>query len=119
VQDGVELRNYLLERIREFENGRNTTMFNNNTRSLGVAIGSFAHGGTVQYSLFDNRIKQDTVRKTMYNIKDKYGRNIVRKGVELFDPYVMKDAIGFGSVRDMESIGGDEIINKYMLEEDF
>lgn len=119
IQDGIELRNYLLERIREFERSRNTTMFNKNTQSMGVAIGSFMHGGTVQYSLFDNRIKQDTARKVMYNIKDRYGRNIVRKGVELFDPYVMKDAIGFGSVRDMESIGGDAIINKYMLEEDF
>ena len=37
----------------------------------------------------------------MYNIKDRYGKNTVRKGSELFDPHVMKDAIGFGSVKDM------------------
>jgi DNA polymerase-4 len=119
VQDGLELRHYLLDRIRDFERGRNTTMFNKETQSMGVVIGNFMMGGTVQYSLFDNRMKQDKVRKTMYNIKDKYGRNIVRKGVEMLDPYVMKDAIGFGSVRDMGNGIDGEIVNKYMLEEDF
>ncbi len=119
VQDGLELRRYLVQQIEMFERSRNTTMFNKNTQSLGVAIGSFMSGGNLQYSLFDNRMKQDVVRKAMYNIKDKYGRNIVRKGVEMLDPYVMKDAIGFGSVKDMGNGIDGEIVNKYMLEEDF
>src|SRR5205085_954952 len=50
VQDGIELRSYLLDRIREFEKSRNTTMFNKETQSLGVAIGNFTSGCRLQYS---------------------------------------------------------------------
>ena len=72
----------------------------------------------MQYSLFDNRIKKDTVRRVMYQIKDRFEqKNIVRKGCELFVPNVMKVAIGFGSVKDMLMKEG-EVKNKFMLEED-
>jgi DNA polymerase-4 len=119
VQDGIELRNYILERIEEFQRSRGVeTIFTNKTQSLGIAIQGFVSDKVLQYSLFDNRMKKDLVRKAMYNIKDKYGKNIVRKGSELFTPNVMKDAIGFGSVRDMSNDMG-EVRNKYMLEEDF
>jgi DNA polymerase-4 len=84
---------------------------------MGVTVGSFVDGKVLQYSLFDNRLKKDLLRKTMYNIKDKYGKNTVRKGSELFIPDIMKDAIGFGSVKDMLVEEG-VIKNKYLLEED-
>ena len=72
----------------------------------------------MQYSLFDNRIKKDVVRRVMYQIKDRFEqKNIVRKGCELFVPNVMKDAIGFGSVKDMLMKEG-EVKNKFMLEEE-
>jgi DNA polymerase-4 len=118
VQDGIELRNYIQERISEFERSRRIeTVFSNNTQSLGVAIHSFVSDKVLQYSLFDNRLRKDVLRKAMYNIKDKYGKNIVRKGSELFEPKVMKDAIGFGSVKDLAADSGT-IKNKYLLEED-
>jgi DNA polymerase-4 len=82
---------------------------------MGVAISNFIHGARIQYSLFENKIKADTARKTMYNIKDRYGKNIVRKACETIQPHEMKDAIGFGSVKDLYE--GDKF-NKYMLEED-
>jgi DNA polymerase IV len=53
----------------------------------------------------------------MYNIKDRYGKNVIRKGAELYDAKVMKDAIGFGSVKDMIVEDG-EVRNKYLLEEE-
>ena len=72
----------------------------------------------MQYSLFDNRIKKDTVRRVMYQIKDHFEHStIVRKGCELFVPNVMKDAIGFGSVKDMV-MKGTEVKNKFLLEEE-
>jgi DNA polymerase IV len=120
VQDGIELRNYIQERIGALQRSKNIdTIFTDKTQSMGVGIQSFVSDKVLQYSLFDNRLKKDIVRKAMYNIKDKYGKNIVRKGSELFEPHVMKDAIGFGSVRDMvvdEASG--EVRNKYMLEEE-
>jgi len=119
VQDAMELRSYIKERIIEFERSRNLeTVFTNKVLSMGVAIQQFVKGDVLQYSLFDNKIKKDMIRKTMYNIKDRYGKNTVRKGSELFNPHVMHDAIGFGSVRDMGLGGNGEIRNKYLLEED-
>jgi DNA polymerase IV len=119
VQDAMELRSYIKERISEFERSRNiATIFTDKTTNLTVAIQSFMKDTVMQYSLFDNRIKKDTVRKVMYEIKDAFDqKNIVRKGCELLVPRVMKDAVGFGSVRDM-SVKAGEVKNRHLLEED-
>jgi len=119
VQDAMELRSYIQEKISAFQQQQHIeTVFTNKVQSLGIAIQSFVSDKVLQYSLFDNKIKKDLLRKTMYSIKDKYGKNTVRKGSELFEPHVMKDAIGFGSVKDMIMQPGGEIKNKYLLEED-
>ncbi len=118
VQDAMELRSYIQERIADFEKSRSIeTVFSSKTQSMGVAIQNLVSDKVLQYSLFDNRLKKDVVRKVMYNIKDKYGKNLVRKGSELFEPDVMKDAIGFGSVKDMVVQDDGEVRNKYLLEE--
>ena len=124
VQDAMELRRYLLEQIQQQERATNKVMFNSNTRSMGIATQGFVLGSNMQYSLFDNRISMDKVRKVMYSLKDKYEqKNIIRKGAELLVPNVMKDAIGFGSVKDMvvvrdEDGYGEEVRNQYLLEDD-
>jgi DNA polymerase-4 len=117
IQDGLELRRYIKDKMQEFERERNTTLFNSNIQNIGVGIQNFVSDKVLQYSLFDNRIQHDMLRKVMYNIKDKYGKNSVRKGCELFDPKIMKDAIGFGSVRDMTANDGI-VRNQYLLEEE-
>lgn len=120
VQDAMELRSYIQQRIADFERSHKPAIvFNDKTFNIAVAIQSFIKGSVMQYSLFDNRIKKDMLRKVMYQIKDRFEqKNIVRKGSELFVPDVMKDAIGFGSVRDMLVKDG-EVKNKYLLEEDY
>jgi len=119
LQDATEMRHYIEERMNEFLNSHNLpTMFTDKTQSIGVGIQQFVSDKVMQYSLFDNRMQKDKLRKVMYGIKDKYGKNIVRKGSELFAPNEMKDAIGFGSVRDMVMLDDGEIRNKYLLEED-
>jgi DNA polymerase-4 len=118
LQDAMEMRGYIQQRIHEFSVAHNIeTVFTPKTSNIGVAIYNFVDGRIMQYSLFDNKIKKDLARKVIYNIKDRYGKNTVRKGSELFVPDILKDAIGFGSVKDM-SPNGTEIRNKYMLEED-
>ncbi len=119
VQDAGELRAYIKERIADYERSRGiATLFTEKVTNLTVAIQGFVKDNVMQYSLFDNRLKRDVVRKVMYNIKDYYDqKNIVRKGSELFNPHVMKDAIGFGSVRDMLVKEG-KVKNKHLLEED-
>ncbi|NDC39974.1 MAG: DNA polymerase IV, partial [Chitinophagia bacterium] len=119
IQDAMELRRYLIERMHTYCLARNLpTLLTTQLRSLGVVVCQFIGDKTLQYSLFDNRMKHDVLRKAMYNIKDKYGKNSVRKGGELLQPKVMRDAIGFGSVKDMSITDDGDIKNKYMLEEE-
>lgn len=124
LQDAMEMRQYIKDRIQRFENERNTTLLNNRIQHMGVAIRNFIRAEHVSYTLFDNKMRQDKLRSVLYGIKDRYGRDIVRKASETIAPKVMTDAIGFGSVRDMYTseedpeLGyRDRIVNKYLLEE--
>ena len=120
LQDSVEMISYIKERIREYERSHNLApLFTPQTTNLAVFITSFMTDKVMQYNLFDNRIKKDLVRKVMYKIKDDFDQaNIVRKGCELFMPNVMKDAIGFGSVRDMAGNAQGKVKNKHLLEDE-
>ncbi len=115
VQDAMELRRYILQKVNQMEADRNIeTIFTSQVAQMGVGIQKFSSDMCVQYSLFDNRIRQDVLRKAVYNIKDTYGKNIIRKASELFEPKVMRDAIGFGSVKDMYANN----FNQYAIEDD-
>lgn len=115
LQDAVEIRRHLEERMQAFEQSHDTTILNNQAAQMGVTIADFFPAAYIQYNLFENKMQADKVRKTIYQIKDKYGKNIVRKASETISPNEMVDAIGFGSVKDLYE--GDHF-NKYLLEED-
>lgn len=114
-QDAMEIRTYIQQKMRDFEQKAKTTLFNHQIQHMVVAISNFMKLKDVQYGLFDNRMRQDLVRKAMYHIKDDFGKNSVRKASETIQHKVMTDAIGFGSVKDLYS-GGN--FNHYLLEED-
>lgn len=120
VQDGMEMVTQIRGRMSDYEHSRGIdSLLTPQTTNLAVFISSFVKDTALQYSLFNNNIKKDTVRKVMYQIKDRFEqKNIVRKGSEMFNPYVMKDAIGFGSVRDMGLDKDGNVKNQYVLEED-
>lgn len=119
VQDAMEMRQYIQQKMDEFTQARSIpTLLTSSVIKMTVVIHSFVNSQVMQYSLFDNRMKKDMLRKVVYDIKDAYDqKNIVRRGSELLRPYVMKDAIGFGSVKDMLVTDG-EVRNRHMLEED-
>ncbi len=124
VQDATDVRNYLKDKIAAFEREHSIRMFHAGTLSMGVVISGFIRSDQVSYTLFDNKMRQDQLRMVMYHIKDRYGRDIVRKASETVAPGEMKDAIGFGSVKDIygslvdkEGNTYKEVINKYLLEE--
>jgi DNA polymerase-4 len=48
--------------------------------------------------------KMETARKTMHSIKDQFGHNKIMRAVELTDNKVIKDVIGFGSVKDLTDL---------------
>lgn len=119
VQDALEIRQYLMHNIRKFEQDhRIETMFNNQVKGIGVAIMDFLKEEHVAYGLFDNRMKQDQLRKVMYNIKDQYGKYKVRRASETVQKSHLNDAIGFGSVKDLYADAENhKEINQFLLEE--
>ncbi len=119
VQDGMYMRRYILDKMAEHERAYNiSSLLTDKVQNMGVTVMGFVDEKLLQYGLFDNQMKQDIVRKVMYEMKDKYRKNIVRKGSEILVPGVLKDAIGFGSVKDMSPDSNGEVVNKFMLEED-
>lgn len=122
LQDAMEMRQYIMNKVHEFEKAHHLdTLFTDKTQNIGIAIRNFVKAAYVSYTLFDNRMQQDKLRKVIYTIKDRFGRDIVRKATETIAPNEMKDAIGFGSVKDMYTADGkfeNNIVNKYLLEEE-
>ncbi len=116
TQDAIDIRQYIKQRMAEFEQEhKGWKLFNNKTQHMCVSITNFVSDKYMQYSLFDNNIRKDWLRKAMYAIKDEYGKNSVRRAAETIQHDVMRDAIGFGSVKDLYE--GNHF-NQYLLEED-
>lgn len=120
TQDALEMRQYIRQRIEAFEKEREYKLFNTSVQGMGISISNFVKGERIQYGLFDNKINQDKARAVLYDIKDKYNKNIVRKASETVQPHEMRDAIGFGSVKDLYIADGvtDRSTNQYLLEDD-
>lgn len=116
TQDAMEMRSYLLHNMQAFEQSHRVALLSNKTQHMVVVVSNFVIDKFMQYGLFDNRMRQDKARKAMYVIKDKYGRDIVRRASETVAPDVMRDAIGFGSVKDLYD-GGQTRLNEYLLQE--
>ena len=102
LQDGIEIMNIILERIKiaEQEKG-DITIINNGITSMGVYITEFQDAGIIQLALWDNKFKEDNLRKVVYSIKDKFGYEKILHGAEIQDTPVLKDVIGFGSIKDL------------------
>lgn len=115
TQDGLEMRRYIQQQMLDFEKNKKTKLLGNKTQHMVVSIANFVSDQLVQYTLFDNNIRRDVLRKAMYKIKDEYGKNSVRRAVETLQHDVMRDAIGFGSVKDLYE--GNHF-NQYLMEED-
>lgn len=119
VQDAMEMLRYIDCRINEYEKQQHIKVLRRDIMSMGIIVGDFVSSEQMQYGLFDNRMQTDRLRKVMYHIKDKYGKNSVRKASETIEAGQMKDAIGFGSVKDLyQDIDDNKGFNKFLLEED-
>lgn len=114
-QDAMELRKYILHHIQKAEKD-NTTILNKNIKYMGVVVMDFLGSQHIQYSLFDDRSKKDKLRKVIYDLKDTYGKYSIRKGTELTVKSNIKDAIGFGSVKDLYT-DNNHSLNQFLLEE--
>jgi DNA polymerase-4 len=102
IQDGIILMNLIKERIHQFESKYQTNpIFTTDVRSIGVNITNFIKDPDVHPNLFEDNTRTDTLRKTVYEIKNKFGDIKLLRATELSDNMIVKDVIGFGSVKDL------------------
>ncbi|MFN0275019.1 MAG: hypothetical protein ACKVPJ_04685 [Chitinophagales bacterium] len=102
IQSGIEIMQILRKRMEKHSEENNfEDVINKRITSIGVWVSDFVEDKYVQYSLFGNKMKEDTLRKTVYSIKDKFGTDKIIPASELSDEPVLKDVIGFGSIKDL------------------
>ncbi|MFN5705686.1 MAG: DNA polymerase IV, partial [bacterium] len=102
IQDGIELMNLIRERIDQFlQKYHAKPIFTTDVRSLGITVTNFVKKEDVQPNLFEDRSRQNKLRETVYQIKNRFGDIKLLRATELTENMVVKDVIGFGSVKDL------------------
>jgi DNA polymerase-4 len=102
IQDGIILMNLIKERIHQFETKHHTkSVFTTDIRSIGITITNFVKSQDVHPNLFEDTSRKDQLRKTVYEIKNKFGDIKLLRATELSENIIVKDVIGFGSVKDL------------------
>jgi len=105
VQDAVSLMQMIRIRIEKFENlHRVGPIMNTRITSMRVAVTDFVDNGDMLYNLFEDMDQKQTALKTMHEIKDKFGPTKLVRAMELTETQVVKDVIGFGSVKDLSEL---------------
>jgi DNA polymerase-4 len=94
VQDAVSLMRMIRLRMARFMEKTST----------GLAVTNFVNNGNMLYSLFEDMDRKETALKTMHQIKDKFGSDKLIRAMEMTDGKVIKDVIGFGSVKDLTDL---------------
>ncbi len=102
LQGAIEMQDVILDRIRVKEVGiDNGKIINQDITRMTVWVTDFSDSDYVQYALFGDNLRKDNLRKVVYSIKDHFGFEKIHLAGELTATPVMKDVIGFGSIKDM------------------
>ncbi len=100
VQDAMKMILLIKNRMEHFQKqNRCEPVINTQMNMMGVNVFNFIPACALQYDMFENNVQQHHLRKTMYDIKKKFGNDSILKAAELQEVEVYKDAIGFGSVK--------------------
>lgn len=104
LQGAIDMMNVVLQRIRKFEEENECEpIINGNITRMVVHITEFNRDTEfVQFSLFENNVRKDNLRKEVYNLKNRLGFEKIVHAAELTDTPVYKDVIGFGSIKDLD-----------------
>lgn len=109
IQDGVELYRLIKTFIQKFEQKHPCEpVLNEYIRRMSVGVSQFITSQLVQYTLFEDSTRRDKLRKTYYDIKNRFGADKILRASELSDNPVMRDVIGFGSIRELPDLDEDE-----------
>lgn len=111
IQDGVEIYRAVLNRIEDFEkNNPGEKLVNHGIISLSLSVSHFVNETMVQYNLFEDNSKKDNLRKVVYDLKDKFGKQKLMRAIEVREGNIMQDVIGFGSVKDLYNDEKTELV---------
>jgi DNA polymerase IV len=111
LQDGVELFNALTNRMSDFTTKTKTdSLINSGITSISISISNFIKSNLVAYNLFEDNSKKDKLRQTVYDLKERFGKEKIQRAVEIKEEGTYKDVIGFGSVKDLEEAEENNII---------
>ncbi len=103
MQDGIEIFKALTNRMNDFTTKNKTnSLINSGIMSISVYVSQFIKSNLVAYNLFEDHSKQDKLRQTVYDLKERFGKEKIQRAVELKDEGTYKDVIGFGSIKDLE-----------------
>lgn len=106
IQDGMELFHILSDRIKKKEqkSASNLSIINSDIIRIGLVISDFLDEEMIQLNIFDNtHLKTNKARKTVYDIKNKYGSKTIKRASELSDEDTADDVIGFGNIKDVNN----------------
>jgi DNA polymerase-4 len=105
IQDGVAILNIIRKRMNDFEQATgSSSLLNTRVSAIRIAVTNFVDNGDRMYSLFEDIDQQEIARKTLYSIKERFGNSKLVRAAELTDGHVLKDVIGFGSVKDLTEL---------------
>ncbi|GAB4037709.1 DNA polymerase Y family protein [Spirosoma gilvum] len=101
-QDGPELYRIIRERLDKFQaTHRCEPVLNEHLRSMNVVVFRFIPADVVPLSLFETDTRKNKLRKTLYDLKTKFGADKLVRATELRDDPVYRDVIGFGNIKDL------------------
>ncbi|MBI3519391.1 MAG: DNA polymerase IV [Bacteroidetes bacterium] len=110
IQDGADIYTAVISRIQEFEKQTRGVVIHRGIISISLSVSRFMDHTMVQYNLFEDHSKKDHLRKVVYNLKDKFGKQKLMRAVELKEGEIIQDVIGFGSVKDLYNDEQTELI---------
>lgn len=102
IQDGNRLLDIFKKLISEGEEENGAPLLNDKITSINLNVSAFVSADLVQSDLFYTDHKRDKLRKTVYELKNKFGHDAVMKGAEVTREKAFQDMIGFGSIKDLQ-----------------
>lgn len=113
IQEGTEIYHAIKAQLDNYtEKHKGKLLLNQAVSGFGVTVADFVTADVLQVELFEDNIKKDHLRKTVYDVKDRYGYDKLLRAIELKESHsaAYQDLIGFGSVKDMY-VDGDWTMN--------
>ncbi len=102
IQDGNRLLEIFKKLIADGENETDSALLNNKITSLSLNVSAFVSADLVQSDMFYTDHKRDKLRKTVYELKNRFGHESIMKGAEVTRQKAFQDMIGFGSIKDLQ-----------------